>query len=199
MYWTTRARTNRWTDIAFSYRPVPILDATSKILEKAVLNQFSPHLVPLLPPVAVRIRTKKGAPPTSCSKTTLCWGARGNRWSAMEWSIPSPLWRAPGHVARAGPGPGPCVRPAGGGNWRQRQRQHHQRPQNQDWRRAFCPESVDDDFCWVTGKDVASFQGRVEEISTALVSCTANELPPRHQRELDKDPVLEWAPWETTN
>ncbi len=40
---------NKPPNVASSYRPVAILDALSKVLEKVVLQQVSPHLAPLLP------------------------------------------------------------------------------------------------------------------------------------------------------
>ncbi len=42
-----------------SYRPVAILAAMSKILERAVLRQVSPHLAPLLPPTQFGFRPRR--------------------------------------------------------------------------------------------------------------------------------------------
>ncbi len=57
-----------------SYRPVSILDAMSKILERVVLNQLSPHLAPLLPPSQFGFRPGR-------STATAIASAHG------EWSV----------------------------------------------------------------------------------------------------------------
>ncbi len=50
---------NKPTDLSSSYRPVAILAAFSKVLEKVVLQQVSKHLAPLLPPTQFGFRPRR--------------------------------------------------------------------------------------------------------------------------------------------
>ncbi len=50
---------NKPSHFPSSYRPVAILSALSKIMEKVVLRQVSPHLAPLLPPTQFGFRPRR--------------------------------------------------------------------------------------------------------------------------------------------
>ncbi len=50
---------NKPSHLPSSYRPVAILSAMSKIMEKVVLRQVSPHLAPLLPPTQFGFRPRR--------------------------------------------------------------------------------------------------------------------------------------------
>ena len=50
---------NKPSHLPSSYRPVAILPALSKIMEKVVLRQVSPHLAPLLPPTQFGFRPRR--------------------------------------------------------------------------------------------------------------------------------------------
>ncbi len=51
---------NKPPHLPSSYRPVAILAAMSKIIERVVLRQVSPHLAPLLPPEQFGFRPRRG-------------------------------------------------------------------------------------------------------------------------------------------
>ncbi len=51
---------NKPANLASSYRPVSILPALSKVLERVVLRQLSQHLAPLLPPGQFGFRPRRG-------------------------------------------------------------------------------------------------------------------------------------------
>ena len=51
---------NKPTNLASSYRPVSILAALSKVMERVVLQQVSPHLAGLLPPEQFGFRPRRG-------------------------------------------------------------------------------------------------------------------------------------------
>ncbi len=59
---------------ASSYRPVSILAAASKVMERVVLQQVSPHLAPLLPPTQFGFRPRRSTSGAIAYSHT-CWSA----------------------------------------------------------------------------------------------------------------------------
>ena len=57
-----------------SYRPVSILAAVSKVLERVVLQQVSPHLAPLLPPTQFGFRPRRSTS-SAIAYSHSCWSA----------------------------------------------------------------------------------------------------------------------------
>ncbi len=60
--------------LASSYRPVSILAAVSKVMERVVLQQVSPHLAPLLPPTQFGFRPRRGTT-GAIAYSHSCWSA----------------------------------------------------------------------------------------------------------------------------
>ncbi len=65
---------NKPANLASSYRPVSILTALSKIQERVVLQQVSPHLAPLLPPSQFGFRPRRGTT-GAIAYSHGCWSA----------------------------------------------------------------------------------------------------------------------------
>ena len=63
---------NKPTHLPSSYRPVAILPAMSKIMERVVLQQVSFHLAPLLPPTQFGFRPKRSTT-APASNSILTW------------------------------------------------------------------------------------------------------------------------------
>ncbi len=61
-------------DLPSSYRPVSILPALSKVLERVVLRQVSRHLAPLLPPTQFGFRPRRGTT-GAIAYSHGCWAA----------------------------------------------------------------------------------------------------------------------------
>ena len=65
---------NKPAHLPSSYRPVSILTALSKVQERVVLQQVSPHLAPLLPPTQFGFRPRRGTT-GAIAYSHGCWSA----------------------------------------------------------------------------------------------------------------------------
>ena len=64
--------------LASSYRPVALLAAFSKVLERVVLRQVSPHLAPLLPPAQFGFRPRRSTS-AAIAYSHGCWASARTR------------------------------------------------------------------------------------------------------------------------